>query len=117
MKALIFGSSYLVCGIALMGAAAAETGSMKMTQADCQTLWKQLDVNSTGSVPQASAQPYAAGDFKGIDLDADGKLSSSEFQKGCESGMLKNSASTGAGAGSSGSSSSGSDPAKAPSKK
>ena len=117
MKALVFGSSYLVCGFALVSSAAAETGSMKMTQADCQTLWKQLDANSTGSVPQANAQPYAAGDFKGIDLDADGKLSSSEFQKGCESGMMKSTASTGAGAGSSGSSSSGSDPVKAPDKK
>ncbi len=80
----------------------AATGGMKMTQAECQALWKQADSAAAGSLSQTQAQSYAS-DFKGVDKDANGKLSSDEFLKGCEGGLIKSGASTGAGSGTSGS--------------
>lgn len=109
-------------GNAGSGASAGVAGKsdMKMTKADCDVMWKQADSSSSGSLSASQAQSYV-GDFKAIDSDADGKLSSAEFLKGCESGSLKSGASTGANPGASGSSTSGSssstsDPALAPKK-
>ena len=75
---------------------------LKLTQAQCETLWKQADSSGAGTLSQSQAQPYV-GDFKSLDGDANGKLSGAEFLKGCEGGMVKGGASTGAGTGTSGS--------------
>lgn len=69
-------------------------GVMKMTQAECQSLWSTADASKAGSLTSAQAQTYVS-DFKSVDTNNDGKLSTTEFMAGCEKGMVNKSASTG----------------------
>lgn len=98
-------------GLALaicIGAAAAQssgksnttTPAMKMSQAECQQVWGKIDASKSGSASQAQSQAYVT-DFKQADTNADGRLSSTEFQSACDKGLVHSSASTGAGSGSS----------------
>jgi hypothetical protein len=97
-------------GLLLAGAAYAQTspapkpgaGALKMTQAECQSLWNKLDASKAGSVSEAQAKAYVI-DFKSVDANSDGKLSQTEFQAGCEKGQVHSSATTGTGSGTSGS--------------
>lgn len=104
---ILAGGVSAVSCLGLVATASAEQGYKKLSQADCQTLWKQADASGSGSLSMAQSQAYIS-DFKSVDANADGKLSSSEFLQGCQDGHVKGSASTGAGAGSSGSDPSGS---------
>jgi hypothetical protein len=76
-------------------------GAMKMSQAECQAAWNKLDSAKSGNVAQAQAQSHVT-DFKAVDTNADGKLSQTEFQSGCDKGMVRSSATTGTGSGASG---------------
>lgn len=76
--------------------------AVKMTQAECQSIWNKADAAKAGSLSSAQSQPYVS-DFKSIDANGDGKLASSEFLAGCQKGLVHDSASTGAGSGTSGS--------------
>ncbi len=111
---IIVGAVSVASGLAVAGTANAQSASenIKLSQAECQVLWKQADSSAAGSLSMAQAQPFVS-NFKSVDANGDGKLSSSEFTKGCDAGHVRSSASTGAGAGSSGSSSSGSTDAPA----
>jgi hypothetical protein len=116
MTNLKTGASALLCGLLLAGTAWAQTSTnksppaappsaaMKMTQAECDAAWNKLDTGHTGSVTQTQAQPSVS-DFKKADINGDGKLSRTEFQQACDTGLVKSSASTGAGAGTSNSTS------------
>jgi hypothetical protein len=81
---------------------------MKMTQAECQSLWNRADAGKSGSVSEAQAKAYVT-DFKAVDANSDGKLSQTEFQAGCDKGQVHSSATTGPGSGTGG-------PATAPKK-
>jgi hypothetical protein len=81
---------------------APKAGAMKLTQAQCQTIWNRLDAAKSGSVTQAATQPYVT-DFKSVDANSDGKLTQAEFQAGCDKGVVHDSAGSGAGSGTSGS--------------
>jgi hypothetical protein len=101
IKAFSVGSAAVLIGLALGGAAYAQTtapksGSeaMKLSQAECQSLWNRLDASKSGSVAQAQAQPYVT-DFKAVDSNNDGKLSQAEFQAGCDKGQVHSTATTG----------------------
>jgi hypothetical protein len=100
---IISGSIGVASGLALATSSFAAPDNMKLSQADCQAVWKQADSQGTGSLSQANAQPYVS-DFKSVAANADGSLSSAEWMKGCSAGHVKGGASTGAGAGTSGSS-------------
>lgn len=101
-KWILTGALCAASGLAFVSAGA-QAATMKLSQAECQTMWKQADSSGSGSLSQTQASAYVT-DFKSVDANGDGKLSSAEFQKGCDNGMVKSSASTGAGSGSSGSS-------------
>src|SRR5262245_59969564 len=102
--------SVITAGIILGGFAHAQTtpapkegpAAIKMTQAECQSLWSRLDTAKSGSITEAQARPYVT-DFKAVDANNDGKLSQSEFQAGCVKGQVHGSATTGPGSGTSGS--------------
>ena len=79
------------------------TGGTQMSRADCQAIWGKADASGKGSLSATQAQSYVT-DFKSVDANADGKLSSAEFLNGCQKGLVSDSASSGAGSGSSGSS-------------
>lgn len=86
------------------GAAAAPASpAMKMTQAECDSLWIQANPSNAAALSQSQAQAYVS-DFATADANEDGKLSQSEFAQACKQGSVKASAGAGAGAGSSGSS-------------
>ena len=70
----------------------------KLSQAQCQALWTKIDSAKTGSVTQAQAQSYI-GDFKSVDANSDGHLSSAEIMSACERGLVHDTATTGLGTG------------------
>ena len=66
------------------------TGEMKMTQAQCESLWNRADSSQTGSLTQAQAQAYVT-DFKAANTSNSGRLTKSEFMTACGKGMVHNS--------------------------
>lgn len=101
-----FGAA-LIAGALIAAALALPANAANLSSSECQSLWKQIDTSGSGSVSQSQAQPYVT-NFKSVDTNSDGKLSSAEFTAGCNSGMVHNPGSSGAAGGTSGSSSSGS---------
>jgi hypothetical protein len=105
-KAILVGSTAIAFGM-LGGAAIAQTkspsspstGAAKMTQAECAALWNRVDASKAGNLSESQAKAYVT-DFKALDTNGDKKLSESEFQAGCDKGLVHSTASTGAGAGS-----------------
>jgi len=105
-RAILVGSAAVALGL-FSGAALAQTtspsskstGATKMSQAECAALWNRVDSSKTGSISETQAQAYVT-DFKAVDTNGDKKLSQSEFQAGCDKGLVHSSASTGAGTGS-----------------
>jgi len=96
-------SAAVLLGALLAAPAMAQTttapkAAMKITQAECQSLWNRLDAAKSGSVAQSAAQAHVA-DFKAVDANNDGKLTQAEFQAGCDKGLVQGSASSGSGAG------------------
>ena len=61
---------------------------MKLTKAQCDTLWGQASSGSTGDVAMDKAKPFTK-DFKKVDTNGDGKLSAVEFQTGCSNGLVQ----------------------------
>jgi hypothetical protein len=109
LKAFTTGSA-IVAAVVLGGLAYAQTtpapkpgeGAMKLSQAECQSIWNKLDAAKSGSISEAQAQPHVS-DFDAVDTNNDGKLSQTEFQAGCDRGQVRASAATGPGTGAPGS--------------
>lgn len=116
MSKLSLASGALIAAVGLFGTAAyaqsaspsgATTGgssAMKLSQSECDSAWSKAGA-SGDSLTMTQAQPYVS-NFASVDTNKDGKLSRSEFNQGCDQGLIKSSASTGAGAGTSGAGSS-----------
>jgi hypothetical protein len=106
MRRILLSSTAIAFGV-LSGAAFAQTqspaspkgGAQKMTQAECAALWNRVDSGKAGNLTENQAKAYVT-DFKALDTNSDSKLSQSEFQAGCDKGLVHSTASTGAGAGS-----------------
>jgi hypothetical protein len=78
-----------LCALSSTTALAQTTATdMKMTTAQCETMWKQALGSDTGDLSMDKAKPYAS-DFKKVDMNADGKLQSTEWMAGCNSGLIK----------------------------
>jgi len=84
------------------GGSAPKAGATKMSQAECESLWNRADSSKSGNLSQTQAQSFVT-NFSSVDTNNDGKISQSEFQAGCEKGLVHSSATTGTGAGTSGS--------------
>lgn len=105
LKAFTTGSA-IVAAVVLGGLAYAQTtpapgpggSAMKLSQAECQSLWNKLDSAKSGSVSATQTRPHIT-DFKAVDTNNDGKLSQTEFQAGCDRGQVHGSATTGPGSG------------------
>jgi hypothetical protein len=74
------------------------SGTMKMTQAECESMWNRADSARSGSLSQTQAQSHVT-NFSAVDTDSDGNLSRAEFLAGCDKGLVQSSASTGGGTG------------------
>lgn len=105
MKRLMLASAMII-------AASLPVSAQKLSQAECDTLWKQANPSGAATITEAQAQAFVS-DVKAANPDGDGTLDKSEFSKACGKGLVKSS-SAGAGAGSSSGSSSGELGAPAP---
>ncbi len=105
LKSMLAGTAILA-GAALIVSTAgiqAATAAMKLSQAECDTLWNQANPSKGATISMSQAQPYVS-NFKSVDIDNDGSISQVEFRKGCNNGLVKSSSSSGSSSGTSGSS-------------
>lgn len=75
----------------------------KLSQAECQAIWKEADASGAGSLSMSQAQPYVT-NFKQVDTNGDNSLSGAEFLNGCSKGLAHSASSSGTSTGTSGSS-------------
>jgi hypothetical protein len=78
-------------------AQAADPGTMKLSAAECASLWNQASPDG-GPITEQQASAYVT-DFKAANPDGDTTLEKAEFTKACDSGLVKSGASSGAGTG------------------
>ena len=81
-------------------AQAADPGTMKLSAAECASLWNQASPDG-GPITEQQASAYVT-DFKAANPDGDTTIEKAEFTKACDSGLVKSGASTGAGTGEAG---------------
>ena len=110
-----------ILGLAIccsMGGAAfaANNGAMKLSAAQCSTLWEKANISGGATIDASQAQGYVT-NFKAADPDNDGTLTKTEFQAACAKGLVQDSSSSGAASGTDGSDSSATDSPMPPSKK
>jgi len=85
--------------LAVAGTAFAQTtpsGSTKMSQAECTSLWSSLDSSKAGSLSESQSK-NAVSNFTSADTDKDGKLSQTEFMTACNQGGVTSRGMTGSG--------------------
>ena len=87
----------LLSSAAAFGAFAAEPGTMKLSAAECASLWNQASPDG-GPITQQQAAGFVT-DFKAANPDGDTTIEKAEFTKACNSGLVKSGASSGAGTG------------------
>jgi hypothetical protein len=58
----------------------------KLNQADCSALWNSSQPKGS-DLDEERAKPYVT-DFKAVDTNSDGRISSDEFYAGCEKGLV-----------------------------
>lgn len=68
--------------------AAPGAADMKMTKAQCETLWGQALAGSSGDLAMDKAEPYVK-DFSKADVNGDKKLSQAEWMDACNQGWVK----------------------------
>ena len=73
-------------------------GTVKMTQAECESMWNRADSARAGSLSQTQAQSHVT-NFSAVDSNSDGNVSQAEFLAACDKGLVHSSASMGSGAG------------------
>lgn len=90
----------ICCGMG--GAAfAAESGAVKLSAAQCSSLWDKANASGGATIDASQAQGYVT-NFKAADPDSDGTLSKAEFQAACAKGLVQDSSSSGAASGTDG---------------
>lgn len=102
IKTFYAGAATFAVGAAGLSLAFAAS-DMKMTQAQCGTLWTQALAGGAGDLSVDMATPYVR-DFKKADKNADQALSQAEWTDACKQGWVHTSSSSGASDGMSGSS-------------
>ncbi len=78
-------------------AQAADPGTMKLSAAECASLWNQASPDG-GPITQQQSAAYVT-DFKAANPDGDTTIEKAEFTKACNNGLVKSGASSGAGTG------------------
>jgi hypothetical protein len=98
MKRLILASVF-----AIAASCGANAAGQKLTQAECDAMWKQANPTNAKTITEAQAQGFVS-DVKAANPDGDGTLDRAEFSAACGKGLVRSSS---AGAGSSSSSGAG----------
>jgi len=93
----------LAVGLSMSGSALAQKapGNVKLSQAQCLSLWKKVNASGAPTIDASQAQGYVT-NFTAADPDNDGTLTQTEFQTACAKGMVQDSSSAGAASGSEG---------------
>ncbi len=87
--AIAFGTLSFTQAFAADSPAAANTpADMKLTKAQCETLWGQAVAGTSGDLAMDKAQPYVK-DFAKADVNSDKKLSQAEWLQACDQGWIK----------------------------
>jgi NADP-dependent 3-hydroxy acid dehydrogenase YdfG len=76
---LAFG--FLVANASLAAAA-------PLNAADCEAVWKMVDVDSKGTVNAEQVKAYIA-KFAEADVDKNGAIDAGEFKAACKAGLVK----------------------------
>lgn len=81
-------------------------GAMKLSQAECTSVWNQANPTGAAGVTEAQAAPYVA-NFKAANPDGDATIDQKEWLAACHKGLVNASSSTGSSSGAAGSGASG----------
>lgn len=96
IKSVAASAATIVVGAASLSLAAAATPSdMKMTPAQCNTLWSEALAGSAGELSMALAKPYVH-DFQKADANSNKTLSQGEWTDACKAGGVRSAALNGA---------------------
>ncbi len=63
-----------------------DAGAVKLSKADCQSIWSKADSAQNDSLTSAQAAPFVT-NFKAVDSNGDGKLSSCRIHVGMSEGL------------------------------
>jgi Ca2+-binding EF-hand superfamily protein len=69
-------------------ASASLAAAAPLKEADCEAVWKQVDVDKKGSVDAEQVKAYVA-KFAEVDVDKNGAIDAGEFKEGCKAGLVK----------------------------
>lgn len=90
-KFLSVSAATLVLAFAGSSAVSAQTPSdLKVSEAQCSTLWTQALEGSSGHLSVEKAKPYV-NDFNKADQNGDKALSKAEWAAACEKGLVRSS--------------------------
>lgn len=80
LRTLFVCAFFLVSGASLAAAAGLDA-------ADCEVVWKMVDVDKKGSIDAEEAKSHVS-DFSQVDLDKNGAINYHEFKEGCKAGLV-----------------------------
>jgi hypothetical protein len=78
--------TYLAFAFFIASASLAAAAPLK--EADCEAVWKLVDVDNKGSVNAEQVKAYVA-KFAETDVDKNGAIDAGEFKEACKAGLVK----------------------------
>ena len=73
---------------AILMVSASLAAAAPLNDADCEAVWKLVDVDKKGSINAEQAKAYVA-DFVQADVDKNGSIDATEFKAACKAGLVK----------------------------
>jgi Ca2+-binding EF-hand superfamily protein len=73
---------------AILMVSASLAAAAPLNDADCEAVWKLVDVDKKGAINPEQAKAYIA-DFVKVDVDKDGSIDATEFKAACKAGRVK----------------------------
>jgi Ca2+-binding EF-hand superfamily protein len=77
-----------ILAFAFFIASASLAAAAPLNQADCETVWKLVDVDQKGSVNAEQVKAHIA-HFAEADVDKNGAIDAGEFKAACKAGLVK----------------------------
>ncbi len=77
-----------ILAFAFFIASASLAAAAPLNEADCEAVWKLVDVDKKGSIDAEQAKAYVA-NFAQVDVDKNGSINYGEFKEGCKAGLVK----------------------------
>jgi Ca2+-binding EF-hand superfamily protein len=77
-----------ILALAVLVASTSLATAAPLNDADCETVWKMVDVDSKGSVNAEQVKTHIA-KFAEADVDKNGAIDEGEFKAACGAGLVK----------------------------